>query len=200
MHLFGLPDVCGEEDNSLGPLTLPSFPALAVVRVEGCCTSRSAASFLDADIDETGAGKDADEGRFLVEDRRFFRRAIEDEPCVWIFADDGGGCPGAPAVPMLLVVVPPPPLLLLMAAAEDANVAAAASVRYRRRRTMMRYCNMQIITNSVQGRSQEDSLDTRPVASPNGQLEVKVSLSPIARQDARVDRRSNERSDDGQYE
>ena len=167
MHLFGLPDVCGEEDKPFGPLTLPSFPALAAVRVEG----RSAASFLDADIDETGAGKGADDGRFLVEDRRFFRRAIEDEPCAWIFADDGGGCPGAPAVPMLLV--PPPPLLLLMAAAEDATVAAAASVRYRRRRTMMRYCNMQIITNSVQGPfSQQDSFDTRPVASPNGQLEV----------------------------
>jgi len=178
MHLFGLPDVCGEEDKPFGPLTLPSFPALAAVRVEGCCTSRNAASFLDADIDETGAGKGADDGRFLVEDRRFFRRAIEDEPCVWIFADDGGGCPGAPAVPMLLV--PPPPLLLLMAAAEDATVAAAASVRYRRRRTMMRYCNMQIITNSVQGPfSQQDSFDTRPVASPNGQLEVKVALSPI---------------------
>lgn len=165
MHLFGLSDVCGDEDKPLGPPTLPSFPALAVVGVEGCCTSRSAA------IDETGAGKDAGDGRFLVEDRRFFRRAIEDEPCVWIFADDGGGRPGAPAVPMLLVL-PPPSLFLLMAAAEDATVAAAAaSVRYRRRRTMMRYADFYEFHPSRDPgpSSQQDSFDTRPDASPNGQ-------------------------------
>jgi len=178
MHLFGLPDVCGDEDKPLGSLTLPSFPALAVGGVEGCCPSRSAASFLDADIDETGAGKDADEGRFLVEDRRFFRRAIEDEPCAWIFADDGGGCPGAPAVPMLLLpVVPPPSLLLLMAAAEDASVAAAAaSVRYRRRRTMMRFADYYEFRPDGPSSQQDSFFDNRPVASPNGQLEVKVHV------------------------
>ena len=195
MHLFGLPDVCGEEDKPFGPLTLPSFPALAAVRVEG----RSAASFLDADIDETGVEKVADDGRFLVEDRRFFRRAIEDEPCVWIFADDGGGCPGAPAVPMLLV--PPPPLLLLMAAAEDATVAAAASVRYRRRRTMMRYCNIicRLLRIPSKGRSPNKTLLTQGQLHPRT-ASLQVGGQGIAIADRRVGRsRSNERSDDGQY-
>mmetsp|Transcript_16148 Transcript_16148/g.46365 ORF Transcript_16148/g.46365 Transcript_16148/m.46365 type:complete len:132 (-) Transcript_16148:79-474(-) len=128
MHLFGLSGVCVNGAEALAPLILSSFPAPVVGGVEeACCTSRGAASFLDADVDETGAGKDADVGRFLMEDRLFFRRAIEDEPCVWICAGDGDDCPGT--VPIL-----PPPSLLMAAAAADDKVAAAASVvRYRRR-------------------------------------------------------------------
>ena len=100
MHLFGRSRPWVGVGKLALSIVLPSF-SVSLVVVPICCTSLLVAvtctSFLlGAEMDETGAGNDAeDDDRFFVEDRRFFRRMVGDGPDAWIGAGDGDVCPAA---------------------------------------------------------------------------------------------------------
>ena len=86
---------------------------------------------MGGEIDETGAGNDAeDDARFFVDDRRFFRRIFGDDAEAWIGAGVGAGI-GCCAAPTNTAPLPPCLAALLFMAA---TVTAVASTSCRRRR------------------------------------------------------------------
>ena len=98
MHLFGRSRPWVGVGKLALSIVLSSF-SVSLVVVPICCTSllvAAASGWLGAEIDETGAGNDAeDDDRFFVEDRRFFRRMIGGGPDAWVGAGDGDVCPVA---------------------------------------------------------------------------------------------------------